>query len=51
LISKFYENIATDTGLVVYGATETLKVLENGGLDSLIINENLDLLKITLRNK
>jgi len=33
LISKFYENIALDTGLVVYGATETMKTLEAGGLD------------------
>lgn len=51
MISKFYENIATDTGLVVYGATETIKALESGGLEQLIIFENLDYVRVTLRNK
>lgn len=40
-----------DTGMIIYGATETIKTLEAGGVESLIINENLDLERVTIKNK
>ncbi|KRX05899.1 Peptide Chain Release Factor eRF1/aRF1, N-terminal [Pseudocohnilembus persalinus] len=51
LLSKFYEQISMDTGMIIYGATETIKTLEAGGVESLIINENLDLERVTIKNK
>lgn len=40
-----------DSGLIIYGATETIKTLEGGGIETLIINEGLDLERVTLKNK
>lgn len=37
--------------MIIYGAIETIKTLEAGGIESLIIYENLDLERITLKNK
>ncbi|KAJ4762535.1 Eukaryotic peptide chain release factor subunit 1-1 [Rhynchospora pubera] len=50
LIGKFFEEISQDTGKYVFGVEDTLKALEIGAVDTLIVCENLDINRYTLRN-
>jgi len=43
--------VSTDTGMVVYGVNSTMKTLEAGAIENLIIYENLDFIRLTLKNK
>lgn len=51
LISKFFSDIAMDTGKVVYGLQETMAQLEAGTLEQLICFENITFIRLELRNK
>lgn len=51
ILSKFFEEISTDSGLVVFGVNDTMKVLETGAIETLLIYENMDLHRLTLKNK
>ncbi|CDP05419.1 unnamed protein product [Coffea canephora] len=42
LIGKYFEEISQDTGKYVFGVDDTLKVLEMGAVETLIVWENLD---------
>ncbi|KAJ2518555.1 translation termination factor eRF1 [Coemansia sp. RSA 1939] len=42
LINKYFEEIAQDTGKIVYGVTDTLRALDAGAVETLIVWENLD---------
>jgi peptide chain release factor subunit 1 len=48
LISKFFEEIALDTGRVSYGVKESLYALENGAVHTLIVFENLDITRYVM---
>jgi len=48
LISRFFEEIALDTGKVCYGVKESLYALENGAVHTLIVFENLDLTRYVM---
>ncbi|KAJ4762538.1 Eukaryotic peptide chain release factor subunit 1-1 [Rhynchospora pubera] len=50
LIGKFFEEISQDTGKYVFGVEDTLKALEMGAVDVLIVWENLDISRFTLKN-
>jgi len=43
LISKFFEEIAQDTGMIVFGVHDTMKALEMGALETLLLFEDLDM--------
>ncbi|KAF8472497.1 peptide chain release factor eRF1/aRF1 [Kalaharituber pfeilii] len=49
LISKYFEEISQDTGRVCYGIDDTLKALELGAAETLIVFENLDITRWTLK--
>ncbi|OMH82752.1 Eukaryotic peptide chain release factor subunit 1 [Zancudomyces culisetae] len=49
LISTYFDEIAQDTGKTVYGVDDTLKALEMGAVETLIIWENLDVTRFTLK--
>lgn len=49
LISKFFDEISQDTGKYVYGIHDTLKGLENGAVETLIVWENIELVRYVLR--
>ena len=49
LLEKYFVNISTDTGKVAYGLSDTLKALESGAVESLIVFENLDIIRWTLQ--
>jgi peptide chain release factor subunit 1 len=51
ILSKFFEEISTDSGLVVFGVHDTMKVLETGAIESLLLYENMDLHRLLLKNK
>jgi hypothetical protein len=50
LIQKYFDEIAQDTGKYIYGVDDTLKTLELGAVETLIVWENLELTRHTLRN-
>jgi len=50
LISKYFEEIALDTGMIVYGVEDTLKSLEIGALDLIICWENLEITRYEIKN-
>ncbi|GFQ07095.1 eukaryotic peptide chain release factor subunit 1-3 [Phtheirospermum japonicum] len=50
LIGKYFEEISQDTGKYVFGVDDTLKVLEMGAIETLIVWENLDVSRYVLKN-
>ena len=50
LIQKYFDEISQDTGRYCFGVDDTLKALELGAVETLIVWENLDITRYTLRN-
>jgi len=50
LIQKYFDEISQDTGKYCFGIDDTLKSLELGAVETLIVWENLDITRYTLRN-
>ncbi|KAK4413262.1 Eukaryotic peptide chain release factor subunit-3 [Sesamum alatum] len=50
LIGKYFDEISQDTGKYVFGVDDTLKVLEMGAVETLIVWENLDMSRYVLKN-
>lgn len=50
LIQKYFDEISQDTGKYCYGIEDTLKGLEMGAVETLIVWENLDIMRYVLRN-
>jgi len=50
LISKFFEEIAQDTGKYCYGVNDTLYALDMGAVETLVVWENLEINRYTLKN-
>lgn len=50
LINKYFEEISQDSGKVCYGVEDTLKALELGACETLIVYENLDVTRWTLKD-
>jgi len=49
LISKYFDEIAKDTGQYCFGVEDTLKALESGAVEILIVWENLDIIRYVLK--
>ncbi|PWW76655.1 peptide chain release factor eRF/aRF subunit 1 [Tuber magnatum] len=49
LISKYFDEISQDSGKICYGVEDTLKALELGACETLIVFENLDVTRWTLK--
>jgi peptide chain release factor subunit 1 len=50
VIGKFFDEIAKDSGKYVFGLKDTLEAMENGCVDILIIWENLEYHRLTLKD-
>merc|ERR1719454_2601621 len=50
LISKYFEEISQDTGKFCFGIEDTLKGLEMGAIETLIVYEDLATMRYTLKN-
>jgi len=50
LIQKYFDEISQDTGKYCFGIDDTLKALEVGAVETLVVWENLDVTRYILRN-
>lgn len=50
LINRYFDEISQDTGKVCYGVDDTLKALELGACEELIVFENLEVSRWTLKS-
>jgi peptide chain release factor subunit 1 len=50
LISRYFDEISKDTGQYCFGVDETLKALESGAVEILIVWENLDITRYVLKS-
>ena len=50
-MSKFFENISLDTHMVIYGVDDTMKALEAGSLETVMLYENANYYRMQLKNK
>jgi peptide chain release factor subunit 1 len=50
VVGKFFENIALDTGLFVFGVNDTIKALEIGALETMLLWEEIAIMRYEIRN-
>ncbi|XP_025094463.1 LOW QUALITY PROTEIN: eukaryotic peptide chain release factor subunit 1-like [Pomacea canaliculata] len=50
LIGRYFDEISQDTGKYCFGVNDTLKALEMGAVDILIVWENIDIQRFVLKN-
>ena len=50
LINKYFDEISQDTGKVCYGVEDTMKALEMGAVETLIVYENLEIVRWELKS-
>lgn len=50
LINKYFDEISQDTGKVCYGVEDTLRALDAGAAETLIVFENLEITRWTLKS-
>jgi peptide subunit release factor 1 (eRF1) len=50
LIQRYFDEISQDTGKYCFGIEDTLKGLDLGAIETLIVWENLDITRYVLRN-
>lgn len=50
LIGRYFDEISQDTGRFCFGVVDTLKALELGAVDTMIVWENLDIMRYVLKN-
>lgn len=50
VIGKFFENISLDTGMIVFGVEDTMKALEVGALETMLLFENIEIMRYEIKN-
>lgn len=50
LITKFLDEVAQDTGKYCFGIKDTMTALEMGAIETIVVWENLELLRLQIRN-
>ena len=50
LIGRYFDEISQDTGKYCFGVDDTLKALEMGAIETLIVWENIDVTRFSLNN-
>jgi len=50
LIGQYFEEISKDSGKYCFGVDDTLSALDMGAVDTIIVWENLELMRYTLKN-
>jgi len=50
VIKKYFDEIAQDTGKICFGLEDTMRCLEAGAIEMLMVWENLDTWRLELRN-
>ena len=49
IMQKFLYEVGHDTGLITYGESEVRRLLQNGAVRTLLISEDLDLVRVTVK--
>lgn len=50
LIQQYFDEISQDTGKYCFGIEDTMKALDQGAVESLIVWENLDILRVVVKS-
>src|SRR3569833_31418 len=50
LISGFFDEIAQDTGMIVFGVHDTMRALEMGALETLLLFEDIDMIRYQIKH-
>lgn len=50
VVGKFFEQIALDTGMYVFGVQDTIKAMELGALETMLLWEDLEIQRYEFRN-
>lgn len=50
LVSKFFEEISLDTGMIVFGVEDTMKALEIGAIETILLFEELEINRYVIKN-
>lgn len=50
LVSKFFEEISLDTGMIVFGVEDTMKALELGAVETILLFEELEITRYVIKN-
>lgn len=50
VIGKFFEAIALDTGMITFGVNDTMKALELGALETMMLFENIEIMRYEIKN-
>lgn len=50
IVGKYFDEISQDSGRYCFGVQETLKALEMGAVEILIVWENLEVIRYVLKN-
>lgn len=50
LIGRYFDEVSKDSGQYCFGIEETLKALEMGAVETLIVWENFDVMRYVLKN-
>ena len=50
VLGRYFDEIKQDTGKYCFGVDDTLRALEMGSVETLIVWENLDIVRYILKN-
>jgi len=50
ILNRFFEEISRDTGKYVYGIKDTIEMMNNGGVELLIMHDELEYIRLSLKN-
>jgi len=50
IIGKFFEEISMDTQLICFGVQDTIKAMEHGALETMMLFENIEIMRYEIKN-
>ena len=50
LISKFFQEISLDTQMICFGVQDTIKAMEHGALETMMLFENIEITRYEVKN-
>jgi len=50
VIGKFFEEISLDTQMIVFGVQDTIKAMELGALETMMLFENIEIMRYEIKN-
>ena len=50
VIGRFFQEIALDTGMITFGVEDTMKAMELGALETMMLFENIEIMRYEIKN-